>query len=80
MEDYNGSDHQYIKFILQDTKRARGKGETLPIKWNAGKMNVEILTQALDCGQHVIRKSQADHSERGQTDLSQRGQVEALQR
>lgn len=56
IEDYTASDHQYITFRLRDVVQIKEQREHDTPRWNASKLNLEKLCQALDNGQQALNR------------------------
>ena len=54
IEDFTGSDHQYIEFQVGDLQSSRDGCVTKPSGWNAARLNVERFEATLDNGKEAI--------------------------
>lgn len=54
IEDYTGSDHQYIIFDLQKERRVINGNRRRTPRWNATRLNEALLTSAIDSGKDAI--------------------------
>lgn len=50
IEDYTGSDHQYITFEIQDRQPQQNSFLDKPLNWNVGKINEDKFSNALAKG------------------------------
>lgn len=57
IEEYTGSDHQYITFNLLRARRVDAGNHTRPARWNVSKLNRETLIAAIDRGKASALKS-----------------------
>ncbi|XP_071054715.1 uncharacterized protein [Onthophagus taurus] len=50
LEEYTGSDHQYIKFHIADQHARLSMPKSTIIRWNIAKLNVKAFTEAIENG------------------------------
>ena len=56
IEDFTGSDHQYIEFQVRDLRNSRDGCVTKPSSWNATRLKVERFGLPVDgCVEDVVK-------------------------